>query len=237
MQPNRLLQVSALLVALFGASTAAQAQATPADTLRQSTRPQLNTLPPANRPAAGPAIPYQNTLQVSESVPPLTLGISLGWGAPYGFGLEAAYRVLPALDANVGIGLGSSGGKIGVGTRAYLPSRGRNHLFAGTNLVYSSSEVAVDVEDTYGVKGRYVIHSSTMLHLRAGLHHQFRRNALQFALGYGAVLSPNPVVELLPGYGPGSANAQNLVELVGPGGLEISVSFLIGLGPGKVTVR
>ncbi|UOQ73460.1 hypothetical protein [Hymenobacter cellulosilyticus] len=158
-------------------------------------------------------------------------------GRPYGWGVEVAYRLLPALDANVGVGLGSSGAKIGVGTRAYVPSRGRNHLFAGTNLVYSSSNISVDIEDSNGVKGRYIIHSSTLLHLRAGLHHQFRRNALQLALGYGAILSPNPAVELIPGFGPGSLTGQNLVEAIGPGGLEISISFLIGLGPGKVTVR
>jgi hypothetical protein len=235
MKLHRLLPTAVLLL-LVGAGTAAVAQTTaPSDKLRQSTRPQLNTLPPANRPA-GP-VTYQSPQQVSEDVPPLTLGLSLGWGAPYGWGAEVAYRFLPALDANAGIGLGSSGAKIGAGARAYLPSRGRNHLFAGTNLVYSASEAPVDIEDVNGVKGRYIIHSSTMLHLRAGLHHQFRRNALQLALGYGTVLSPNPTVEFVPGFGPGSMNGQTIAEIVGPGGLEVSVTFLIGLGPGKVTVR
>lgn len=232
---NRLLPAS-LGIVLLAAAPAALAQTTPppaADTLRPASRPQLNTQPPAGRPG-GPV--YTAATQVTETPPPLTLGLSLGWGAPYAAGVEVAYRVRPAVDANVGVGLGSSGAKIGVGARVYVPGRSRNRLFVGSNLVYSSSEAAVDV-DINGITGRYVVHSSALLHLRGGLHRQFRRNALQVAVGYGAVLGPHPVIELLPGYGPGSATARNIVEAVGPGGIEVSVSFLIGLGRGSIAVH
>ncbi|HEX8348607.1 MAG TPA: hypothetical protein VF598_01475 [Hymenobacter sp.] len=235
MLPNRLL-VASLFMLFVGAGSAVQAQTTaPADSFQSPAKQQLNTLPPATRPGA-PLYPMPTRNQVLETPPPLTLGLSLGWGAPYAMGVEMAYRFRPALDGNVGVGLGSSGAKIGAGFRAFVPSRSRSQLFVGTNLVYSYSEAEVTIDDN-GVKGRYLVHSSALLHLRAGLHRQFRRNALQLALGYGAVLSPNPTVELVPGYGPGSATAQRIVELVGPGGLEVSVSFLIGLGRSTMAVR
>ncbi|GGF13174.1 hypothetical protein GCM10011383_25440 [Hymenobacter cavernae] len=168
--------------------------------------------------------------------PPLTLGLSVGWGAPYATGVEMAYRFQPNLDANVGVGLGSSGAKLGVGARFYVPSRTRSHLFVGTHIVYSYAGIDMDT-DYNGVQGRYHLHSSTLLHLRGGLHRQFRRNALQIALGYGTVLSPHPVIELVPGYGPGSATSKQILEIIGPGGLEVSFSFLFGLGRSPMVMR
>jgi len=225
-----------LLTLLVGTSSVAWAQTpAPADTLRPATKQQLNTLPPAG-PSGTPAYSAPTRDQVVETPPPLTLGISLGWGAPYATGLEMAYRFQPTLDANVGLGLGTSGAKLGAGVRFYVPSRTRNQLFLGTNLIYSAADIEIDTDDN-GVKGRYRINSSTLLHFRGGWHHQYRRNALQVALGYGAVLTPHPAIEFIPGYGPGTAISQKAFEIIGPGGLEVSVSLLFGLGRSKVAVR
>jgi hypothetical protein len=230
---TRLLPLS-IFVALQ--VTAAQAQTTvPADTLRSTSRPQLNTLPPATQPGA-PVVITPTLNQVVETPPALTAGLSLGWGAPYATGVEVAYRFQPSLDGNIGVGIGGSGAKIGGGVRYYVPSRTRNQLFVGTNLVYSYADIDLDLE-LDGVQGRYRMHSSTLLHVRAGLHHQFRRNALQFALGYGAVLAPQSATEFVPGYGPGSNMMRDMVKLVGPGGPELSISFLFGLGRTKRMVR
>jgi hypothetical protein len=231
---TRLLPIS-IFVALQTAAVA-QAQTTvPADTLRSTSRPQLTTQPPAARSGA-PVATAPTLSQVVETPPALTAGLSLGWGAPYATGVEMAYRFRPSLDGNIGVGVGASGAKIGGGVRFYVPSRTRNQFFVGTNLVYSYADIDLDLE-LDGVEGRYRMHSSTLLHIRAGLHRQFRRNALQFGLGYGAVLAPHPVIKLVPGYGPGSATLRDMVELVGPGGAEVSVSFLFGLGRTKRVVR
>jgi hypothetical protein len=147
-----------------------------------------------------------------------------------------AYRFQPSLDGNIGVGIGASGAKIGGGVRYYMPSRTRNQLFVGTNLVYSYSDIDLDLA-LDGAEGRYRMHSSTLLHVRAGLHHQYRRNALQFALGYGAVLAPHAAIEFIPGHGPGSTALRDMAKLVGPGGVEVSMSFLFGLGRTKRVVR
>ena len=221
---------------LVATSAGAWAQTTaPADTLRPAAKQQLNSLPPAARPGT-PTYSPPTRDQVVETPPALTLGASLGWGAPYAAGIEMAYRFRPAIDGNVGIGLGTSGAKLGAGVRLYLPSRTRNQLFVGTNLVYSLADIEIDTDDN-GIKGRYLMRSSTLLHLRGGLHHQYRRNALQVAVGYGAVLAPHPVIELLPGYGPGTSISQRAFEIIGPGGVEVSLGFLFGLGRSKIAVR
>ncbi|WP_022821730.1 hypothetical protein [Hymenobacter norwichensis] len=224
-----------IFVALH-ATSVAQAQATlPADTVRTTSRPQLNTLPPATRSGTPVAAPFALS-QVVETPPALTAGLSLGWGAPYAAGVEVAYRFQPSLDGNIGVGIGSSGAKVGGGVRYYVPSRTRNQLFVGTNLVYSYADIDFDLEMD-GVQGRYRMHSSTLLHVRAGLHHQYRRNAMQFALGYGAILAPQAAIEFIPGFGPGSTTMRDIAKLVGPGGAEVSISFLFGLGRIKRAVR
>jgi hypothetical protein len=150
--------------------------------------------------------------------------------------VEVAYRFQPSWDGNIGVGIGSSGAKLAGGVRYYVPSRTHNHLFVGSNLVYSYADIDFDME-LDGVEGRYRMHSSTLLHVRAGLHHQYRRNAMQFALGYGAVLAPHAAIEYIPGHGPGSAAMRDIAKMVGPGGVEVSMSFLFGLGRVKRVVR
>ena len=231
---TRLLPIA--ILGVLQAASVAQAQTTvPVDTLRSNNRPQLNTMPPATRPGVLSAA-TATLSQVVETPPPLTAGLSLGWGAPYGGGVEVAYRFRPSLDGNIGVGIGSSGAKLGGGVRYYVPSRTRNQLFVGTNLVYSYADIDLDLEMD-GVEGRYRMHSSTLLHVRAGLHHQYRRNAMQFTLGYGTVVAPHAAIEFVPGYGPGSATMRDMVKLVGPGGVEVSISFLFGLGRVKRVVH
>jgi hypothetical protein len=205
----------------LGVKAPVWAQAKP---LADSAKQQLGPFPRASEPSF---------TQLREVPPRLALGFSLGWGAPYGVGAELAYRLKPAIDGTAGVGLGSSGAKVGVGARVYLPARpARTHVFVGANLVYSYSDTEIELTDN-GVTSRYLLRSSTLLHLRAGLHRPLRRHALQLALGYGVVLSPHSVIELLPGYGPGSLLSRRLLQLVGPGGVEVSVSYLLGLGHRK----
>ncbi|MDF7815903.1 hypothetical protein [Hymenobacter sp. YC55] len=228
-------RLTTTLTLLVAVTSTGWAQTRPlVDTLQPAIRPQLNTLPLVRQPG-GPANTSLASPFVRERPSRLTGGLSLGWGAPYAVGAELAYRWRPAVDSNVGVGVGASGAKIGAGVRGYLPSRTRNQVFVGTNVVYSYADTEVELE-VNGIKGRYRMHSSMLWHLRAGLHHQFRRHALQVALGYGTVLVPRPVIELVPGYGPGSATMRKIVEIVGPGGPEVSLTFLVGLGRSKVVL-
>ncbi|GAA3945895.1 hypothetical protein GCM10022406_29850 [Hymenobacter algoricola] len=84
----------------------------------------------AQTPAAAvsplPANPY----------PSSSLGLSVGWGAPYGLGIDFSRMVGRQADIGLGVGLGL-GGKVGVGARYYFRPAAVVQPYVGLNLVLS----------------------------------------------------------------------------------------------------
>lgn len=167
------------------------------------------------RPAADAAPRYQGSLT-----------LELGWGAPYGFGVSYAHHLSPNWDINGGLGLGI-GGKIGMGTRYYVNPDRPFTPYVGANLVRTGriSDVSVEVD---GEQAVYSMSPSGTLHLRGGLRWQPGRIGLLATGGYGILLTGDPVT-YDAGYNP-SQRLRNVVQIINPGGVEVSVGLVIGLG-------
>lgn len=213
------MRVSSTLLAGLGLALAAltsQAQVTP-------------TVQPA-APAA-PAASYAP----ARSYPKSSIGLSLGWNAPYALGVDYSYLLTPNLDVNAGMGIGV-GTKIGIGTRYYFAPARKVSPFIGANLVHSGGidnmeltieEANVGSETVSGIS----FQPTSLLHLRGGIRWQpaFRFGFIG-ALGYAARLSGNPV-RYSPGNEPQRQFSRDVIDLTAPGGVEISLGIAIGLGP------
>ncbi|AYA37084.1 hypothetical protein D3Y59_08470 [Hymenobacter oligotrophus] len=186
------------------------------DTTRLPARPL--SLPPAN---AAPA--SQRPLYPASS-----LGLSLGWGAPYGLGFEYSMLMTDKLEVNGGLGLGI-GGKIGVGVRYYVEPSKRVSPFFGANLVRSGrfSNVTLTLDDE---EVQYSLRPSGVLHLRTGLRWQPGRFAMLGTFGYGLVFTGDPATYHYATYGRPSRDMRALMRFFGPGGPEVSLTFLLGRG-------
>ncbi|KUG09651.1 hypothetical protein [Solirubrum puertoriconensis] len=185
------------------------------DTSRLTARPLP---PPAASAAAGRPPLYR----------PSSLGMSLGWGAPYGWGFEYSQLVSPNLEVNGGLGVGL-GGKIGVGVRYYIEPTKRVSPFFGANLArsgrFANVTLAIDDEEV-----QYSLRPSGVLHLRTGLRWQPGRFGMLGTFGYGLVFTGDPATYHYATYGRPSKEMRSLVRFFGPGGPEVSLGFLIGLG-------
>lgn len=155
-----------------------------------------------------------------------SLGLELGWGAPYAFGLTYAYQVSPAFDINAGAGIGV-GAKIGVGARYYFRPNHSFTPYVGVNLVRTGRLDNMNVE-LNGEKAIYSMSPSAVAHLRGGIRWQPGRIGLLATVGYGSRFTGDPVT-YDPAYYP-TLNLRNLVQTISPGGLEFSVGMVIGLG-------
>ncbi|OON68767.1 hypothetical protein B0919_11305 [Hymenobacter sp. CRA2] len=162
-----------------------------------------------------------------------TLGLGFGWGAPYGLGLEYARMVSPNVDINAGLGIGI-GGKIGVGVRYYFRPDARVSGFVGANLARSGRIDNVRVSYSNGSRteeAEYSMAPSGVLHLRGGLRWQPGRVGLLGTVGYGARFTGDPVMfKNTAYYGQPSQEMRNLVNIISPGGLELSIGVLFPLG-------
>lgn len=191
------------------------------------------TPPPVSAPAPAP-------LLVQSCYPATSLGLGLGWGTPYGWGIDLSHMVTNKLDITAGAGFTITGGKLGVGTRYYFTPERKVSAFVGANLVYSTGtdnvHLTTNSTSTNGGTTYYansnkdaVINyiSATLLHLRGGVRWQpLRRFAMLGALGYGTVLSGGTIKYVSGDY---DQPARDFANLLAPGGLEFSYGIAFGI--------
>ena len=168
--------------------------------------------------------------------PRTSLGLTFGWGAPYGWGLDVSHLIGRRLDLNAGIGVSTTGLKAGIGATYYLAPEHRVSPFFGANLVRSGGRKDVYIAEANRLFDHTFISSekahidflpTTLLHLRSGLRWQpAPRFALLGTLGYGFVLGQNPVAYLEE---PTRQSLRDVVRLQAPGGLEISLGLAFAL--------
>ncbi len=168
--------------------------------------------------------------------PRTSLGLTLGWGAPYGWGLDVSHLITRRLDLNAGVGASITGTKVGVGATYYLAPEHRVSPFFGANLVHSSGRQNVHVTEAHRVFDHTFTSSeeahvnflfTNLLHLRSGLRWQpTPRFAILGTLGYGFVLGDDPVAYLEE---PSRQSLRDAVRLQSPGGLEISMGLAFAL--------
>ncbi|MDO7874805.1 hypothetical protein Q5H93_08695 [Hymenobacter sp. ASUV-10] len=181
-----------------------------------------------------PSPDYTSAAGVSRKVisyPRTSLGLTAGWGAPYGWGLDFSQLLLPNLDVTAGAGLGV-GWKIGVGTRFYFAPQRRVSPFVGANVARTSGLTHFNLtvnEGTYQEEQvRINIRPTATVHLRGGVRCQFRRVGLIGALGYGVVLGADPVTYVY-GYEPQYQITRDVVNAIAPGSFELSAGVTFGL--------
>lgn len=176
---------------------------------------------------------------VASRYPATALGLAIGWGAPYGWGVELSRMVTPKLDVNAGVGVTFTGGKFGIGTRYYFHPERKVSTFVGGNLVHStgwsnlrvtSNSTSTNGGNTYYPSGDDAVvnyRATNLLHLRAGVRWQpIRRFAMLGALGYGIVLGGETVEFVSGSY---SQSARDFARLLAPGGIDFSYGIAFGL--------
>ena len=225
-----------LLAGLSLLATAAHAQ-TPDNTAP----PVLNPAPvasPASAPSAAPAPAPVVLAAAPRRYPQSSLALVLGWGGPYGWGVEYSQMVLPNLDINAGLGLSVNGGKVGVGTRYYFTPERKVSGWAGLNLVHSSGINNVQITSSNNnTGGGYPGNSPTttgvinykatnLLHLRGGMRWQpVRRFAMFGALGYGISMNGETLEYVSGNFDQPTRDA---LQLLAPGGVEVSLGIALG---------
>ncbi len=169
---------------------------------------------------------------------PAALSLDAGWGAPTGWGLTYSHMLGQQFDWTLGGGLAISGAKLGVGVRYYVAPERRVSPWFGTALVRSGgmSDLEVDSDadadddfdwfNTPDASRTYSIRANWQLHARSGLRWQPGRVGFLGALGYGFCLSDDPF--RFPDAMPRAD--RRLARVLGPGGVEVSMSIVVGLG-------
>jgi hypothetical protein len=160
------------------------------------------------------------------------MGIDLGWGGPYGgLGFYYAHLIGPGTDVNAGFGVGV-GGKLGIGVRHFFSPQKALSPYIGANLSRSGQidEFTLTIDEGMSTEETtaFTLAPSGVLNLRSGLRWQPGRVGLIGTLGYGLRFTGNPAT-----YDNGQLPSQrmrNTVEVLSPGGLEISLGMSIGLG-------
>lgn len=151
------------------------------------------------------------------------IGVTSGFGSPWGSGLELSYLLTRKLDIQAGVGLSFAGLRYGAGTRFYFKKEGFTP-FIGVALSRNNGAGAVQIA-VNNEEGVYAVPAGTMVSPRAGLKLGiFKIIELHLTGGYGIPLSDTSPVHVS---GMDTENLRDAAELFAPGGLEVSGSFFI----------
>lgn len=147
------------------------------------------------------------------------IGLSGGWGAPYGFGIQYSYSPMEKLDITVGGGLSLSGLRGGFGVR-YLFKTGQTTPFLGLNYA-STSGVEELMVDTGNGEGIYDVPSNRAIFLRGGYAIKLDKIGFFFTTGYGI-----PVTDKEATFVSGVSNPDNqqFADWMRLGGFELSMT-------------
>ncbi len=163
-------------------------------------------------------------------------GVSMGWGAPYGwFGLELVKNLGRGFDLGGGIGFGPSGFKAGAGVRAYLLNYGQQfNPFVSAHVAWASGlqfDVGGEEDDSGNQLNRddistFKIPTGTALHLKTGFRWLHRSRALMLGVGYGVPFGRYKAEVT----GNRSAGRRRTADLFTPGGFEAGFTYLYYFG-------
>jgi len=144
---------------------------------------------------------------------------NLGWGHPLGVSIQYSRIIDNANLIGLGIGFSGAGAKYGI-SYEYLMAEDGWGPFGGISAAYAggASEMNVNVNADSAV---YSIHSGYTVTPRAGARYQGSTMSFQANFGYSIVLSGGGADYVS---GSTSSSVKNFAELVGLGGIEISVS-------------
>lgn len=182
------------------------------------------------------AAPAQEAPAPARLGPSTSLGLTLGWGAPYGWSLDVRHFITRRLELNAGAGASTTGLKVGIGATYYLAPTHRVSPFFGAALAHSGGRRDVYVHEAH----RFFDHtftsseaahvnflSANLVHLRSGWRWQPTPGcALLGTLGYSVVLGDDPVEYL---EAPARQSLRDVVRVQSPGGLEISIGLALAL--------
>jgi hypothetical protein len=213
-------------LAMWVGSTFAVAQTSPADSTRIKLHGQNEVDDYYKAPPSSENY-YEQRINRSQStvLRRVGVGLTMGWGAAYGNGIEVSYLRTEKMDVNGGIGLNLSGLKAGLGVRYFLSGEKRTSPFVGGGLVRSSglSEITFENPAT-GQESVYRLHPSTLAHFRGGLRFKYKSIAWLGTAGYGLTLVGRDH-ELISG--PAYSDGYMMLNVIKAGGVEIAGTLQI----------
>jgi len=149
----------------------------------------------------------------------IELGAGIGWGAPYGTGIEGSYYLSSSTSLTSGIGLSIIGLNSGVGMKYFINPLEMFSPFVGANLTHSgvfgsNHTVSVNQDTAY-----YTFNPANIFTLRTGLRFQMGYVRFYGNVGYGFTLNGGASQ-----YHSGSTHDSiaSFVNTIEPGGLEVS---------------
>ena len=155
--------------------------------------------------------------------PRYAVGFEAGWGAPYGFGFQAAALLRPEFEVYSGLGLNISGFKAGLGARYYYNFNESFALHAGAAYAWSSGVNTIN----FGIRDKdfdsiYSYAENNLLHLRTGVRFKQDTLAVLVTTGWGFT-QKNAEAHFVSGLDAYRSAANTFSA----GGFELSVAMLL----------
>jgi hypothetical protein len=160
----------------------------------------------------------------------IKLGLMTGWETPFGTGFELSSLFIELIDINAGFGIGTSGAKVGIGTRIYPVRNKKFSPMVGTYFyhAFGINSINVSVQDETGV---YKIEPGNAVLVDVGFRFRFAKGHYVFAcLGYSIPVSGGEAVYKS---GSNSGSVQSFADGLTLGGISVNVGFLFKLTKGS----
>jgi len=153
-----------------------------------------------------------------------SFGLTAGLQSPYGIGGEFSYMLGKNMDANIGIGFGFEGLKMGLGARLFFGDA-EFSPYLGFNLIQSTGSENVNIANRLPV-AVFNIRSDQALHIKGGLKwNLFYNQNLYFTGGYAFARNGYEAQFVSGFYHEQNQNAANLFAI---GGYQISLTYTLG---------
>jgi len=161
------------------------------------------------------------------------LGLTSGWKAPHGTGIDFSLTINELVDINLGAGISISGTKIGVGARLY-PLREKDFSpMIGAFLYHSGGMERITVTYNYD-EAVYRINPNNAFQINAGARYRFGKGHYFIgALGYAFPFNKEGAEYI---NGSTLDTVRSVADAITIGGFAVYGGILIKLTPGNYRI-
>ncbi len=119
-------------------------------------------------PSQADSLDKQNVFQPLQ----FKLGLTSGWKAPYGTGVDFSFMIYELIDVNIGYGISISGNKFGLGTRFYPIRNNDFSPMIGAFIYHSKGQNSVTVSFNTD-SAKYRIKPDNAIQINIGARYRF----------------------------------------------------------------
>ena len=162
-------------------------------------------------------------------------GITSGWKAPYGTGLDFSFLIYKIIDVNFGCGIGIGSAKIGLGTRLYPFRNPYFDPMIGVYLFDASGNDAMTVKISHWPVGgdeiaEYRIKPDKAVQINAGFRSRIE-NGIYINVGAGYTFPfKNEEAEYLSGSTSDKLRSRANIFRIGGVAINVGISFSLSKG-------